>query len=141
MILFYDFEVFRYDWLVVIIDPINGKETVIVNDSIQLKQFYEQHKGDIWVGYNNRNYDQYILKGIILGFDPYEINDWIITKKRKGWEYSNLFNRVSLINYDCFTGYNGLKTLEGFMGKNIVETSVPFDLNRRLTKEEIDETI
>ena len=141
MIQFYDFEVFRYDWLVVIIDPVNGKETVIVNDSIQLKQFYEQHKGDIWVGYNNRNYDQYILKGIILGFDPYEINDWIITKKRKGWEYSNLFNRVPLINYDCFTGYNGLKTLEGFMGKNIVETSVPFNLNRKLTKAEIDETI
>lgn len=141
MILFYDFEVFRYDWLVVLIDPVNGKETVIVNDSIKLKQFYEQHKGDIWVGYNNRNYDQYILKGIICGFDPSDINDWIINQKRKGWEYSNLFNRIPLISYDCFTGYNGLKTLEGFMGKSIVETSVRFDINRRLTKEEIDETI
>lgn len=141
MIIFYDFECYRYDWLVVCIDPVNQKETVIVNDVIQMKQFYEKHKGDIWVGFNSRNYDQYILKGLIIGFDPYELSDWIVNKKRKGWEYSNLFNRIQLINYDVMTGYNGLKTLEGFMGKNIVETSVPFDLNRRLTKEEIDETI
>lgn len=141
IIQFYDFEVFKYDWLVVIIDPINDKETVIINDPIKLKQFYEQHKGDIWIGYNNRNYDQYILKGIIAGFDSYEISDWIVNKKRKGWEFSNIFNRIPLISFDCFTGYNGLKTLEAFMGMNIVETSVPFDIDRKLTPDEIKETI
>lgn len=141
MIQFYDFEVFKYDWLVVIIDPINDKETVIVNDPIKLKRFYEEHKGDIWIGYNNRNYDNYVLKGIIAGFDPYEISDWIVNKKRKGWEFSNIFNRIPLISFDCFTGYNGLKTLEAFMGMNIVETSVPFDIDRKLNQEEINETI
>lgn len=32
MLQFYDFEVFKYDWMVVIIDPANKKKTVIVND-------------------------------------------------------------------------------------------------------------
>ena len=35
----------------------------------------------------------------------------------------------------------GLKSLEGFMGNNIKETSVPFDIDRKLTKSELQETI
>ena len=34
-----------------------------------------------------------------------------------------------------------LKALEAFMGKNIHETSVPFDIDRKLTPQEIAETI
>ena len=64
--IFYDFEVFRYDWLVVLIDLNARKETVIINDPDKLKRFYEEHKGVIWAGYNSRNYDQYILKAILL---------------------------------------------------------------------------
>ena len=44
--LFYDFEVFKYDWLVVILDMIAREEHVIVNDPEQLKLFYEEHKND-----------------------------------------------------------------------------------------------
>lgn len=39
--IFYDFEVFRYDWLVVLIDLNARKETVIINDPDKLKRFYE----------------------------------------------------------------------------------------------------
>ena len=45
--IFYDFEVFRYDWLVVLIDLNARKETVIINDPDKLKRFYEQNKGVI----------------------------------------------------------------------------------------------
>ena len=34
--IFYDFEVFRYDWLVVLIDLNARKETVIINDPDKL---------------------------------------------------------------------------------------------------------
>lgn len=141
-ILFYDFEVFKYDWLVCICDPIERKWTVIKNHRAGLELFYNQHKNDIWCGYNSRSYDQYILKGILLGFDPYKINEWIIIHGRKGWEYSSEFNKIQLFNYDCMPskGY-GLKTLEGFMGNNMKETSVPFNLNRKLTEDEMIETI
>lgn len=140
--IFFDFEVFKYDWLVVAIDPIEKKEYVIVNDKVKLEQIYKTHKNDIWVGYNCRDYDQYILKAILCGFNPKDVNDWIIVKDRKGWEFSSLFRRYSVNIFDVMPNPPvGLKTLEGFMGKNIHETSVPFTINRKLTEVEIQETI
>lgn len=140
--IFFDFEVFKYDWLVVAIDPVEKKEFVIVNDKTKLEQLYKQYKRDIWVGFNCRNYDQYILKGIMLGFNPKEVNDWIIVKDRKGWEFSSLFNKIPLNLFDVMPNPPvGLKTLEGFLGNNIHETSVPFDIDRKLTDIELAETI
>ncbi len=49
-ILFYDFEVFKYDWLVVVIDSDTHKEHVIINDRDQLERLYEANKYNIWVG-------------------------------------------------------------------------------------------
>lgn len=142
MILFFDWEVFKYDNLVVIIEPIEQKEYVFVNDRKGFVDFYNKHKNDIWCGYNVRNYDQYITKAAICGFDLKTVNDWIIVKDRKGFEYSSLFNKVRLNIFDVMPNPPvGLKTLEGFMGKNIHETSVPFDIDRKLTDREIEETI
>ena len=140
--LFFDFEVFKEDWLIVAIDPIHKREHVIVNNKKDLEKLYNEYRNDIWVGYNCRNYDQYILKGILLGFNPKTVNDWIIVKNRKGWEYSSLFNNIPLILYDVMPNIPvSLKVLEGFMGNNIHETSVPFDINRKLTTKELSETI
>lgn len=141
MLNFFDFEVFKYDWLVVIINPFEGSKTVIVNDKDKLKYFYDQHKDQIWVSYNGRSYDQYILKAILLGFNPKEVNDFIILKGYKGCEFSSLFRRIPLYNYDAMDSYHSLKTLEGFMGNDMRETSVPFDIDRKLTIEELDQTI
>lgn len=139
--LFYDFEVFKYDWLVVINDPIHKKETVIVNNPDELTKFYEDHNNDIWIGYNSRHYDQYILKGILCGFNPKKINDYIIVEGNQGWKYSDLFRKIQINNYDVMTTLHGLKQLEGFMGNDIKESSVDFNINRKLTDEEIQETI
>ena len=140
--LFYDFEVFKYDWLVVIIDPINRKETIIHNNRDDLIKFYEDHRNDIWVGFNSRRYDQYILKAIICGLNPKELNDWIIVKDRAGWEFSNLFREIPLNNYDVMSNIDrGLKAFEGFMGNDIRETSVSFNIDRPLTASELASTI
>ena len=141
MILFYDWEVFRWDNLVVIIDPINREEHVFINDRNGFVEFYNKHKNDIWCGFNSRAYDQWITKAVIAGFDPYSMNDWIINQKRKGWEFSDLLRNIQLYDYDCFIGYYGLKTLEGFQGNNIKESSVPFNIDRKLTAAELDETL
>lgn len=142
VILFFDFETYKYDWLVVAIDPVEQKEFVIVNDRKRLEELYSRYKRDIWVGYNCRNYDQYILKGIMLGFDPKRINDWIIVKGRKGWEFTSMFNRISLNLYDVMPNIPvSLKVLEGFMGNNIHETSVPFDIDRKLSANELSDVI
>lgn len=140
--IFYDFEVFKYDWLVVFIDVKSKERVICVNDEDKLNEYYNEHKDDIWIGFNSRHYDQYIFKGILCGFDPKKINDWIIKKDKPGWKFSSLFREIPLNNYDVM--YNtdrGLKTFEGYMGNNIKETSVPFDIDRKLTQEEIDETI
>ena len=143
MLIFYDFEVFKYDWLVVLIDPINHAEQVIVNDKDELESFYNKHKNDIWIGYNSRGYDQYILKGILCDFDPYKISKHIIQDKKNGYSFSKLFNNFPMINYDVMNNktMGSLKTLEGFMGNDIRETEVPFDIDRKLTAGELDQTI
>lgn len=139
---FYDFECFKFDWLVVLIEPDKKETTVIVNDRQKLIEFYTTHKEDIWVGYNSRHYDQFILKGIICGFDPWDINEHIIIKDLSGYSFSTLLNKVFLINYDVMPNPPiGLKTLEGFMGNDIKESDVDFRIERKLTPEEIEETI
>lgn len=139
---FYDFEVFKYDWLVVFIDLTEKKETVIINNPEQLRNFYESHKGTIWAGYNSRNYDQYILKGILCGFNPKDVNDWIIVEDKPGYRFSSLFRNFPVINYDVMPNPPiSLKTLEAFMGHSIKETSIPFNIDRPLTEEELRETV
>lgn len=140
--IFYDFEVFEYDWLVVLFDSKNKCEEVIINDKEKLENFYQENKFDIWVGFNNKNYDQHILKGILCGFNPKKISDYIITDHNNGWGYSNLMNKIYTIQYDVMNSLNkGLKTYEGFQGKNIKESDVAFNIPRKLTQNEIEETI
>ena len=141
-ILFYDFEVFKYDWILVLIDMDAQKETVIVNNKDELERYYSSHKNDIWAGFNSRRYDQFILKGILAGFDPKEINDWIIVNDKPGWAFSGLLREFPLNNYDVMANIDrGLKVFEGFMGNDIRESSVPFDIDRKLTDAEIAETV
>lgn len=140
-LIFWDMEVFPKLWTVVFIEPSARKETVIVNNRDKFIEFYEANKDKIWVGFNSRNYDQWIAKGILCDFDPYEVNNWIIVKNRKGWEFSDLFRKFEIYNFDCMTGYLGLKQLEAFMGNDIRETSIPFDYTGDFTPKMIDEVI
>lgn len=140
--LFFDFEVFKYDWLVVIVDMAKKQEYVIVNDQAALEQVYKENVKEIWAGFNILHYDQYIFKGILCGFDPKKINDFIIIKNNPGWKYSSLFRGIPLICYDVMLNLDrGLKWFEGSMGNSIKESSVEFDIDRKLTPEEIEETI
>lgn len=140
--LFYDFEVFKYDWLVVVMDMTAKKTHVIINSPEQLEALYKANMKEIWCGFNSRHYDQYILKAILCGFDPKKVNDYIIVKGNPGWKFSSLFRNFPLWNYDVMLNTDvGLKSFEGFMGNNIKETSVPFNIDRKLTEEEIAETV
>ena len=143
MLNFYDFEVFKHDWMVVVINPVTRDERVIINDVDALTALYEERKRDIWVGYNNLHYDQFIFKGILCGFDPKAINDFIIVEGRKGWQYSSVLRRVYMVNYDVFHPRTdrGLKTHEAYLGNDIRETTVPFDIDRKLTEAEVAETV
>lgn len=140
--LFYDFEVFANDWLVVIADTDNQSEKVFVNNEQALIDYHHDHKNDIWIGYNSRHYDQFILKAIICGFTPQAINEWIIIDHQPGWKFYKDFWKIQLYNFDVMTNkFRSLKQLEGFQGHDIRETSVSFNISRELTEEEIEEVI
>lgn len=87
------------------------------------------------------------MKGILLGMNPKKINDWIIVDNKEGWQYSRAFNKLPMINYDVMPSNDetmktvGLKTMEGFLGSNIKETDVDFRIKRKLTQEEIEQTV
>lgn len=75
-------------------------------------------------------------------FDAWYVNDFIINKKMPGWRLSDIIQQIRLYNYDVAKlNDGGLKTLESFMGNDIEETSVPFDIDRPLTPDEIAETV
>lgn len=132
--IFFDFEVFMFDWLLVTFD---GKEfTKIENDRNKLLEYYERHKSDLWVGYNCKGYDQYIMKAIILGINPKLVNDFIIREHNPGWAFSDEFKKIEFNIYDCMVFSKSLKQLESYMGVNIHETDVSFDIDRPLTEVE-----
>ena len=142
--LFYDFEVYKYWWCVVIAE-IETEKWHVIDTREELESFYNDHMHDIWIGYNSRGYDQYILKGILLGYDPKKINDYIIVQGEPGWKFCNDFKKMQLINYDAIVkragNFMGLKELEYHMGDSIVECNIPFDLDRPLTNAEITEVV
>lgn len=141
-ILIYDWEVFKFDNMVTIIDLFEKTTTSFVNNLDAFREFYEQHRGDIWVGHNARSYDQFITKAAVCGFDLKTVNDYIIVDGNPGWMFSDLFRTVPLITYDTMPPIPvSLKTLEGMMGNDIRETSVPFDIDRKLTTEELNEVL
>lgn len=141
MLHFIDFEVFKYNWLCVIANPIAKTETVIVDDADELREYYNKFKDEIFIGYNIRDYDSWIFKGILAGFNPYEINEHIITKGLKGYLFSSTLREFPLITYDLIQLNTSLKQLEAFQGHNIYELGVDFRLQRKLTQAEIEDTI
>lgn len=134
-------EVFSNDWLVVVMDVQNQAKHIIVNDREKLIKLYEDNKDNIWIGYNSRHYDQWIMKGLICDFNPKDINDYIIVEGNGGWSYSRLFQDIQFNNFDIMTTMHGLKQLEGFMGNNIKESDVSFTIDRKLTESELQEVI
>ena len=136
----YDFEVFNYDWLVVF--KIGEEFTVIHNDREKLLDFYNQNKNNIFVGFNNKHYDDYIFKGIIGDLNPKRITDFIIKKGKFGWEYPGMpkFNLNTLdVKQDIVGGLGlSLKEAEGNLGINIEESEIHFDYDNKLTVGEIN---
>ena len=139
-IIAYDFKVFSDDWVFVAIAPSAQENIAIANDVAKLKEFYQSHKDYIWVGYGSRNYDAYILKGLLCGMNPKIISDELINNNKKGYTLNNAFNAIQLYNYDCSKN-ESLKVLEGYMGDAIKECPVHHLVNRPLIQDEIEAVV
>lgn len=141
----FDFEVFRYDWLVVFKDVDNGEYTVIHNDNAAVKNFMTPD--NLIAGFNNKYYDNHIMKAILCDADNAlvkEINDFIISG-RNAWEHWFIKeNRCYFDSFDLRDDMQeglSLKAIEAHLGMAIEETEVDFNIDRPLTPEELEKTI
>jgi len=138
----YDFEVTKFDWLVVLKDIETGIYTEIHNDNEAFRQCMDSEA--IYIGFNSKFYDQYIAKGVVCDFTPEELkalNDYIIVKRQQGWQYP-AFNGVywRMNNVDIMDDMQkglSLKAIEGHLGLNIKETETDFNIDRPLTPDEL----
>lgn len=136
-----DFEITRFDWLLVWYDTKTHKFHHIQNSKSNMEKFYDLYKDELMIGYNINHFDRYIMQGILCDFNPYLISDWIINQEKQGWEYSRLLSRFPINTFDTMVKDKSLKQCEASLGLKIVETSVPFDIDRKLTREEMLESI
>lgn len=143
----YDIEVFAYDWVVVFRNPESDHHVVIHNDNYHLREFISQH--DIVLGgFNNKHYDDWVILTMLLGgsnIDVKKHNDFIISGGN-GWEFPFVqYRKKPFYSFDLRDDIAdkglSLKAIEGNLRLPIVESSVPFDIDRPLTKEELEEVI
>lgn len=150
----FDCEVTRFDWLFVFKEKATGIYTEVHNDAESLMEFMERKP--LLAGFNNKHYDQFILKAALLKLPPEEIfaiSNYIINgsddvdddenDKHTGWEIPALrncpfrFDQYDLKD-DCQNGLS-LKAIEAHLGMDIRETTVSFDVDHPLTQAELEE--
>lgn len=135
-IVIFDFEVFRNDCLLgaYVLDTSLKPRVFQTWDFDEMREFYQANINSIWVGHNNEGYDNHILQGVVNRFSQdgiKRLSDMVIKEKRK----PRL--NIQLYYYDLMKGDSySLKSTEAYMGKNISETQVDFNLRRALTDEE-----
>lgn len=142
----YDIEVFAYDWIVVFRDPdAENNHIVIHNDNYHLRAFLDQP--DIVIGgFNNKHYDDYVVLTMLLGGSNIEVkrhSDFIIGGGDP-WAFPFVqFKKKPFQSFDLRDDIAdkglSLKAVEGNLYLPIVESSVPFDIDRPLTPEELEE--
>ena len=142
----FDFEVTEHDWFISTKIKNTGERFEFHNDPTGLEDFLNEYDHLILVGYNNKHYDNYILKGILNHYVPTDIkiiNDWIIIQKKPGWEYPFDMPFVTIPpTCDLMLDMplkQSLKELEGNMCMDIQESTVDFNIDHPWTKEEFEE--
>ena len=99
-------------------------------------------------GFNNKHYDDWVLMTMLQGGSNVEVkkhNDFIIGGGN-AWEYPfTAFQKRPFKSFDLRDDIAdpgiSLKAIEGNLKLPIVESSVPFDIDRKLTPEELEEVI
>ena len=141
----YDFEVFLYNWIVVFMDFSAGQFYIFHNDAEAVRDFMDDDA--VYIGFNSKAYDQFIMKAVCGGCEPEEIkelNDFIVAN-HNGWEHPLIrqihywFNNVDIMD-DMQKGLS-LKAIEGHLGMSVQESTVDFNIDRPLTEAELEEVI
>lgn len=135
----YDIEVFKKDNLYVFRDYFTKEWTVIHNDLEALRKFYLANRDSLFIGYNSHSYDSNVMRAHMQGKNPYHVSKAIIESDDRGLVYK-MFDtkKTPVFGMDLYQDNRGfsLKEHSAFLGINIKETEVDFDIERELTEEE-----
>lgn len=135
----FDIEVFKKDILIVVRDYFTKEWFVFNNRLDDFRKFYLEHRDSLFIGYNSSGYDNTVIRGYLQGKDPYVISKCIIDGKDRSAVYK-LFNsrKTTVFGLDLYHDNRGfgLKEHSGFMGIDIEETKVDFNIDRELTPDE-----
>ncbi|MEZ7740459.1 hypothetical protein O3794_02660 [Gemella sanguinis] len=168
-VVIYDIEVFKYDFLLVFknikkynvatfhnevatqnFNPFLCHELgikITTKDGKQVVRLEDIVRKQTLVGYNNYHYDDRVIQEITT--ITHRDIDYIIKRTKEtndliiGNKYTTKF-RHEFVSLDVFqeidVSFPSLKMIEANKGVSIEETSVPFDIDRPLTKQELDKT-
>lgn len=138
-IMIYDVEIFKKDDLYVFKDYFTKEVFVINNDLESLRKFYLEYRDSLFIGYNNISYDNNIFRSQLQGKNPYHVSKAVIESDDRALAYK-MFDtkKTPLFSVDLYQDNRGfsLKEHAAFLGLNIMETQVDFDLDRELTDDE-----
>lgn len=140
----FDFEVFMYDWMVVFKDVQTKEYIKIINDVQALIDFHEKNKTKIFFGYNNKAFDNIIYDAILSGADPYGVMLLLFKETPLPTIYKTFKIKYYRPNtFDLMQDILGmsLKEAEGYMGMSVEESSIDFDISRKLTNKELEEVL
>lgn len=146
---FTDSETMRHDNLWVFKNKRTKAIRVIHNDPYALQDFIASDPDMFLAGFNMRDYDQYILKGCLLGYNNEqlkELNDLLIFGElQEVWDYFGAeawdVTMPAIIDLYHDMLHLSLKEIEGNMGRTVDEFEIDFDREEPLTPEELERLI
>lgn len=141
----YDCEVFLYDWVFVFKELDTNEYHIFHNNSVELIKYVRQSNA-IFGGFNNKHFDNYIVKAISVGLDYEtikEISNYLVDGYN-GWQLPYFAGSIKFSSFDLRDDMMlslSLKAIEGHLGLPIVESNIDFNIERSLTQREVDEVI
>lgn len=141
----FDFEVTKYDWLLVLIKYSDKTKITFHNDCADNVFSFIEKYNPILIGHNARYYDQYILKAILSGFSVGEVkdvNDYIINGGQ-GFELQYDYIQLSPI-WDTIQDVvppKSLKEIEANLLMDITESTVSFNIDHPWNEQEYEEML
>lgn len=143
-ILLFDIEIFKHDSLFVFRDYFTKEWFIINNDLDELRKFYLEYRDSMFIGYNNASYDNNVMRGYLQGKNAYQMSKTIIESDNRGLVYKMFdSHKTPLFGMDLYQDNKGfsLKEHSAFLGINIKETEVDFDMDRPFTDEEKEKNV
>jgi hypothetical protein len=140
----YNVKIYPHDWFVAVRNLSTNKGSVYHNDNASLISAVLQN--GVFCGWGSKTFDQYIIMGIHEGFSPeklYLLQDYL-RSGQSYWQFPGLSNsgwRLQDTDLSDDTSSYNIPMIAGHLNLPIPQYSVPENISRPLTKEEMGSVV